>query len=94
MPLLTSFGFPLEEPVPLIISIAIGGIAGIILAALFKPLYIFVTSIGGMAGTGGLVALTIFPEFDLTFLIVGLVAGAVIGIIPMIYQFKKNAEES
>lgn len=94
MPMLMSFGFPLEDPVSTIVSIVIGGIVGILFAALFKPLYIFLTSIGGMAGVGGILALTIFPEFNLTYLIIGLVAGAIIGIIPMIYQFKKNAEQA
>ena len=94
MPILVPSVFQLEEPVPLIISIVVAGIVGILVAVLFKPLYIFVTSLGGMAGVGALVALSLLPKFDLTFLIIGLVAGAIIGIIPMIHQFKKNAEEA
>lgn len=68
--------------IAMIIALIVGGLA----CAIFKPVYIIITSLGGMAVVGVLVA-TLVVGVNMTGTIAGLIAGAVVGIIPMIYQF-------
>jgi len=62
---------------------------GIIFVFLFKPLYIILTSFGGMIGAAMLMAIAIFGQPDSIVLYVTLGVGAVLGIIGTVVQFKK-----
>lgn len=92
LPLISGF-FPIEGDANLIVAGVIALIVGALVCALFKPIYILVTSVGGMAIVGGVVVLLAMP-YNLTVFIIGLVVGAVVGIIPTIYQFKASANEA
>lgn len=83
---------PVNEIVATIIAAIIALIVGGLTCAIFKPMYIIITSLGGMAVVGVLVC-TLVIGIDMTAVIVSLIVGAVIGIIPMIYQFNCEQEE-
>lgn len=75
----------------MIVGAVVGVVLGILLCVLFKFLYIVITSLGGMALTGALIGFTFFPE-DMNMVLIYTIGGAVVGIIPAIYQFKKDSE--
>lgn len=71
-----------------VVALIVGGLA----AAIFKPMYIIITSLGGMAVVGVLVS-RLIVGVNMTAVIISLIAGAVVGIIPMVYQFNSASEE-
>lgn len=73
----------------MIVGAVVGVVLGILLCVLFKFVYIVITSLGGMALTGALIGFTFFPT-DMNMVLIFTVGGAVVGIIPAIYQFKKD----
>lgn len=82
---------PIDENVALIISGVVALVIGALVCAIFKPIYIFVTSIGGMALAAVIVSAILLP-LETHYIIIAAIVGALIGIIPMIYQFKRDAE--
>ena len=91
-PLVANAFFPgiLDDTILLIAGVIIGMIIGILLSLLFKPVYSFITSIGCMAIAGAILVVIVFPGTNILF---GAGGGAVIGIIPMICQFRVSEED-
>ena len=82
----------LMRPIVLIIiSAVIGVIIGILLCVIFKPTYIIVTSVGGMTMAGFIIGLFFYP-IDSYYILIFVGAGALIGIIPAIFQFKQESD--
>ena len=83
----------LMSPVVLIIvSAVIGVILGILLCVIFKPVYIILTSVGGMGVAGFMMGLLLFPPTEGLYSLIFLGAGALIGIIPAAMQFKSESD--
>lgn len=78
----------LDETIIIVIGIIVGIILGILLSLLFRPIYIISTSIGGMAIAVILLVSLIIPGMDP---MTPAIVGAVIGIVPMIIQFRSYA---
>ncbi len=74
----------------IVVSALAALIGAILFGFLFKLIYILATSVGGMAAAGVLAATLIVPAAGLPVIIGGAVAGGVFGIIPLVYQAKKN----
>ena len=74
-----------------IITIVCAILAGVIFVYLFKFLYIFITSFGGMVGASYLLGISMFGEkaHEPMFLYPTLAVGAVFGLIAMVVQYKK-----
>lgn len=81
----------LDPLITLIIGVVVGVIVGILLSLLFKPVYILITSLGCMAVAGIILLNLAMPGMDILY---GVIGGAVVGVIPMFYQFKVNSELS
>lgn len=79
-----------------IVSIICAIAVGIIFVYLFKPIYIILTSFGGMICAGFLLSFSIFGMAALsgTYLYATLAAGAVLGLIATIVQFSKSSENA
>ena len=71
----------------MIVSAVLALLTGILMLLLFKPLYIIITSIGGVALAVGLIAVSVAPGYPVAGL-VGLGVGALLGIPAAKHQFK------
>ena len=78
-----------------IITIVCALLAGVIFVYLFKFLYIFITSFGGMVGASYLLGVSMFGEnaHEPMFLYPTLAVGAVFGLIAMVVQYKKAEDK-
>ena len=74
----------------IIVGVVCALIAAFLLLFCFKFFYILITSVALMAAAGLIAGAIVYPEYALYTLI----GGAVIGIIAMVYQYKKSAEEA
>ena len=72
----------------IIVGVVCALIAAFLLLFCFKFFYILITSVAPMAAAGLIIGALVYPEYALYTLI----GGAVIGIIAMVYQYKKSAE--
>ena len=70
----------------IIVSVVCALICAFLFLFLYKFLYILSTSIVGMCGAAYIIGVAVLPEYALYFL----AAGAVAGIIAMVYQYKTN----
>ena len=71
----------------IIVAVVCAIVAAFLLLIFFKFFYILLTSVVPMALAGLIIATLVLPDFAL----IALIAGAVVGIIAMIYQFKKSS---
>ena len=71
----------------MITSAVLAILTGILLLLLFKPLYIIITSVGGVAVATALIAISVAPTYEMT-VWVGLILGAILGIPAAKHQFK------
>lgn len=72
----------------IIVSVVCALIIGVVLLICYKYIYIIITSIGAVALAAMIIALEVYPDYANY----ALIAGAVIGLIPMFYQFKSADE--
>lgn len=93
----TKFAFPLIAPgvaldptIMLIVGVVVGLILGVLLSLLFKPVYILLTSLGFSTIAGIIIIMLVMPSVGV---LPGALSGLVLGIIPMIYQFRSSAFE-
>ena len=76
-----------------IVFAAVGGILlGVLFLFLFKPIYIIVTSVGGMTVVGYLVASTVMSIQSPVVVGISMAVGGVLGIFAAVYQFKSNRD--
>lgn len=71
-------------------SIVVGVLCGILFLALFKLIYITVTSIGGMTAVGALVGSIIMPTPNIIAIIITSILGFVAGIFAAMKQFRDS----
>ena len=74
----------------IIVGVVCAIVAAFLLLFLFKFFYILLTSVVPMAAAGLIVATLVCADYALY----ALIAGAVIGLIAMIYQFKKASDNN
>jgi hypothetical protein len=72
----------------IVVSVVCAIIVAFLVVFFYKYIYIILTSIASMAVVGAIIGAFVYPTFTLY----ALIAGAVIGLIPMIYQFKSADE--
>lgn len=63
-------------------------IVAILFVLLFKYIYIFVTSVGGLAEVGAIIALTLMVDIIPVVLYAAMAVGAIVGIFAMVYQIR------
>ncbi len=80
-----------EDTLVLIMSIVVAIILAFIIYKLFKPLYIVFTSLVGGFLSLGILSIAIFGEND-SLISIFAIAGLVVGVFAMIYQFKSNKD--
>lgn len=68
----------------IVVSVACAVIVAFIVVFFYKYLYIILTSLASMALAGVIIGSFVYP----TFALYALAGGAVVGLIPMIYQFR------
>lgn len=84
-------GFLATRVGSLIFAGLVGLVCGLISIPFFKPIFIFMTSVGGLSLAGYVAAGSLMSENSppmLLYLLIGL--GASIGIVAMVYQFRSN----
>lgn len=88
-------GFLSTEVGSLIFAGLFGLICGLVSLPFFKPIFIFMTSVGGLSLAGYVAAGSLMSENSpplIMYLLIGL--GALIGIVAMVYQFRFNRTPS
>ncbi len=92
IPLIIMFAFEVEPVIIYIVSAVIGVIAGFLTLKLFKPIYIFSSSMYGMMLVFVSLSLLIFKDNVVALLIAELL-GFGFGIFAMVKQFKMNSDK-
>ena len=84
-------GVDLDKTIMLIVGVVVGLIIGVLLSLLFRPVYIFLSSLGCSAVAGVVVSMLVMPSLNV---LIGMGIGMALGIIPMAYQFRSSAFEA
>ena len=79
----------LEGIIATVASVVIAIVVGLLLRALFKPLFVIISSLVGMIGAGALLCVTLIPV-DSSMVTIAFIAFAVIGLIAGIVCAKKQ----
>ena len=77
----------------IIVAVVCAIVAAFLLLFFFKFFYILITSVAPMALAGLIVVTLVCATYAADYALYALIAGAVIGVIAMIYQYKKSSEE-
>ena len=79
----------------LVFASLFGLLLGLISIPFFKPIFIFLTSVGGLSLAGYVAAISLMSENSPPFILYLLIAlGALIGVFAMVYQFRSHRTPS
>jgi len=81
-----------KEWVPYVFGAIAALILGVLFIFFFKPVYIIVSSVFGLAAAGFIISYLICPEIYVIFSVIMTAIGLVFGIVAAVYQFKQNSK--